>query len=216
MNTRPETSDDQFLDLMSRRGAMSVVELADASCVTATAVRQRLTRLMSQGLVERDVARQARGRPSHRYRLTDLARRRRGNNFADLATVLWDQLRSIENPEIRRGLLRRLADSMSRMYAGRVIGSNAEEKMKAVCDLFAERGVPIEVQPSPVGPKLTVLDCPYNELAEKDRAICAVEKMLFATLIESPLRLSQCRLDGHTCCQFETSGTFDKDMSLVS
>ena len=48
-------------------------------------------------------------------------------------------------------------------------------------------------------------ECPYPELAEKDRGICAVEKMLFAKLLEEPVRLSQCRLDGHSCCQFETN-----------
>ena len=51
-------------------------------------------------------------------------------------------------------------------------------------------------------PLLTVAECPYPELAEKDRGICAVEKMLFAKLLDEPVRLSQCRLDGHSCCQF--------------
>ena len=37
------------------------------------------------------------------------------------------------------------------------------------------------------------------------RGICAVEKMLFSNLLGGDIRLSQCRLDGHTCCTFEGS-----------
>jgi hypothetical protein len=32
-----------------------------------------------------------------------------------------------------------------------------------------------------------------------------MEKMLFSQLLDEPVRLSQCRLEGHTCCQFETN-----------
>ena len=56
METAIATSDGQVLDLMRRNGAMSVTRSGRATRVTATAVRQRLTRLMGQGLVERELA----------------------------------------------------------------------------------------------------------------------------------------------------------------
>ena len=93
---------------------MSVTEVAGATRVTATAVRQRLTRLMGLGLVERELAiadggRAGRGRPCHRYSLTEKARRQAGNNFPDLAIVLWHEIRGVKDQEIRRGLLERIA-----------------------------------------------------------------------------------------------------------
>jgi predicted ArsR family transcriptional regulator len=209
MSTRCETSDAQLLELLRNRGALGVADLARANAVTATAVRQRLARLMRQGLVDREVARHGRGRPSHRYALTEKARRLNGGNFADLALVLWDEIRAVKDTEVRRGLLQRLADAMTRRYAGRIEGSTLDDRTKQLASLFAERGVPIEVSTSPAGPKLAVLDCPYTELAEKDRSICAVEKMMFASLLDSPLRLAQCRFDGHDCCEFETHGPVD-------
>lgn len=205
MSTVTETSDSQLLELLRRRGPMSVTELADATDVTATAVRQRLSRLMGQGLVEREANRAGRGRPSHRYSLSVKGRRQAGTNYADLAILLWEQIRAVEDPEIRRGLLQRIATAMAEQYARHVQGPTPAARMEALKKLFAERRVPLEVDGEGEFPVLTVLDCPYPELAEKDRGICAVEKMLFAKLLETPLRLSQCRLEGHACCQFETN-----------
>jgi DeoR family suf operon transcriptional repressor len=205
MSTLSETSDAQLLDLLRQRGAMNIAELADAMSVTATAIRQRLSRLMAQGLIDREAARAARGRPSHRYSLTEKARRQAGNNYGDLAIMLWDEIRSVKDPDIRRGLFQRLASAMARFYANRIQGGTSAARMESLKELFADRRVPMEVASDGQLPVLTVLDCPYPELAEKDRGICAVEKMMFAELLAAPLRLSQCRLEGHSCCQFETS-----------
>jgi DeoR family transcriptional regulator, suf operon transcriptional repressor len=205
MSTVTETSDAMLLDLLRRQGPLSVSEVATATDVTATAVRQRLTRLMSQGMIERDVDRSGRGRPSHRYSVSEKARRQVGTNYGDLAILLWEQIRSVKDIEIRRGLLQRIAEAMAGLYRGRVHGATTAARMETLKDLFAERRVPLEVNVEGALPVLTVLDCPYPELAEKDRGICAVEKMMFAELLDAPVRLSQCRLEGHTCCQFETN-----------
>jgi predicted ArsR family transcriptional regulator len=205
MSTLSETSDSRLLDLLRQNGAMSIAQLAAETAVTATAVRQRLSRLMSQGLIERETARAGRGRPSHRYSLSDKARRQVGNNYSDLAIMLWDEIRSVKDPEVRRGLFQRLASAMAQFYSSRIKGGTLSARMESLKELFADRRVPMEVVSNGELPVLTVVDCPYPELAEKDRGICAVEKMMFAELLSSPLRLSQCRLEGHSCCQFETS-----------
>ena len=228
VETTTATSDGQLLDLIRRNGEMSVSQVAQATAVTATAVRQRLTRLMGQGLVERAASPAGRGRPRHRYSLTEKARRQVGNNFSDLAIVLWDEIRAVKDQEVRRGLLERIADAMAAMYRDRVQGPTLTARVDSLKRLFGERRVPLDVADpggpvgaagelcaeSPAGgdggqqsllPLLTVTECPYPELAEKDRGICAVEKMLFAKLLEQPVRLAQCRLDGHSCCQFQTN-----------
>jgi predicted ArsR family transcriptional regulator len=209
MSTISETSDAQVLELLRRSGPMTVSELVCATSVTSTAVRQRLARLTGQGLIEREATRPVRGRPSHRYGLTEKARRQAGTNFADLAIVLWNEIRAVKDESVRRGLLSRLAQGLSAMYAGRVQGTDVAERMQSLGTLFAERGIPIETRPAsgdvPAAgglPVLAVMDCPYPTLAEQDRGICAVEKMLFEQLLSHDVRLAQCRLDGHACCEF--------------
>jgi predicted ArsR family transcriptional regulator len=160
---------------------------------------------MGQGLVDRDLHRNGRGRPKHRYQITEKARRQAGSNFADLAMVLWQEMRAVKDPDVRRGLLARVAGAMAAEYQPQITGQTTAERMQSVSNLLTERRVPFSVDTSGTLPVLTALDCPYPKLAEADRSICAVERMLFAQLLDEDLRLSQCRLDGHSCCQFETS-----------
>lgn len=204
MNTI-ETSDNQVLDLLRRRGPMSVVELVRATQVTATAVRQRLTRLTANGLVDREVARRERGRPGHHYRITDKGRRQSGDNFADLAGVLWDEIRAVPDSEVRRGLLERLAKGLARLYQHEMGGGSLSERMQSLKRVFGLRGVELEVGIGNGLPVLTVLDCPYPDLAERDRSVCAMERMLFAELLGEQVKLSGCRLDGQACCEFQAT-----------
>lgn len=200
-----ETSDFALINLLRQSGPQTVSGMTAAMGVTPTAVRQRLTRLMGQGMIERRTIKAERGRPSHRYSLTEKARRQAGSNFADLALVLWREMRSIKDSEVRRSLLKRISDALAASYRDRITGANLGERMEALEKLFEDRGVPLRIDRSVELPVLTVADCPYPALAEEDRGICAMEKMLFSELLDAPVRLSQCRLDGHTCCQFQAS-----------
>ena len=80
------------MDLLRITGPLGVSELADAMEVTPTAVRQRLTRLLAGEVIRREPVRNGRGRPKHRYWLTDKGIRRTGSNFDDLAIALWGEV----------------------------------------------------------------------------------------------------------------------------
>lgn len=194
-----------ILDLLRKLGPLSVSQLAIQLNVTATAVRQRLTRLTAQGYIHRSATKAARGRPSHHYDLTEQGRRKSGANFADLAIALWEEIRSIADPEVRRGLLQRLSKRLAEQYSGRIQGGDLPQRMEELAAIFTERKIPFEVDRSRELPVLRALACPYPELAEKDRTICSVEKMMFSELAGQNLRLSNCRLDGGTCCTFQPS-----------
>lgn len=209
-------SDNAILDLLRRNDSLGIVQLAESMQVTATAVRQRLTRLMAQGYIDRAATRVGRGRPSHRYVLTEKGRRKTGANFADLAMVLWDEMRAIQDPEVRAGLLRRVARRLADRYADRVTGDTLEEKMRALAEVFNENRIPFEVESTTAGampgsdgaktatlPVLKALACPYPVLAEQDRSVCAMERMMFSEALGESVKLSQCRLDGDGCCSFE-------------
>ncbi|HEX4143713.1 MAG TPA: ArsR family transcriptional regulator [Pirellulales bacterium] len=254
-----QTSDSDIVGLLRETGSMCVSELAQATDVTPTAVRQRLSRLMSQGIVGRHTLPGGRGRPSHRYVLTEKGQRQSGSNFVDLAMVLWQEIRSISEPAVRRGLIVRLAKRMAGFYADRVQGETARARMQGVAEVFGDRNVPLAVDtvtlpagheaavaktnepatgrmanapagenplkvidlaktklpadetceaeergPASESAVLTVWACPYPELAEVDRGICAMERLMFAELLAQDVRLTACRLDGDPCCRFQT------------
>ncbi len=203
--TISETSDRAIIDLLRQHDSLSIGELAEATSVTATAVRQRLNRMMAQGLIERHAERLGRGRPSYRYLLTDKGLRQSGANYSDLAIMLWNEIRAVQDPQVRRGLLQRLSKRMAGTYSQFVRGGSTAQRMESISRLMDERDVPFDVDDSGELPVLTARSCPYPELAAQDRGICSMEQMLFSEVVGTRLRLSACRLDGDSCCTFEAT-----------
>jgi DeoR family suf operon transcriptional repressor len=195
---------------------LGVGQIAARLGVTATAVRQRLDRLMTCGLVSRSLRPQAgghRGRPSHVYSLTDKGRRTGGDNFRDLALVLWREIRDVEEPSVRRGLIRRIGTALAGLYRDDVSGNTPGERLEHVASLLRGRDISCRFDASDPAhgglPVLTSFGCPFPELAEEDRGICAAERIMLQDLVGGPVQLAACRLDGGACCRFTAADRFD-------
>ncbi len=198
-------SDVTILDLLRKQGLLTVVQLSDVLSVTGTAVRQRLSRLLAEGYIDRTAVRPERGRPYYQYGLTNKGRRRSGQNFADLAIALWDEIRSIEDAEVRKGLMQRISRRLADMYTDQIQGDDVVERLIALSELFADRRLPIRIDDSGELPVLNVEACPYPEIADHDRSVCSMERMLFSEILGESVRLAECRLDGACNCTFEVT-----------
>jgi predicted ArsR family transcriptional regulator len=205
-----ENSDRLLLDLIRRHGPLTVTEIAGRLGVTQTAVRNRLTRLTGSGMVERRVEHGGRGRPRHSYQASVEAHKRLGQNYADLAVVLWDEMmRAVEDRALRRMLFGRITDRLAELYRSQLTGDEWEGRLVQLGSILHDRGVETEVTrgDGTTPPILKQHSCPYYELAEVDRAVCAMERKMFEKVLGQGLRLSQCRLDGHRSCDFEAKPT---------
>lgn len=202
-----DTSDRPLVDLLRRRGPSTVEELAREIGVTATAVRARLTRLLGSGMIVRIRESGGRGRPRHRYQVSEEAQKRLGQNYADLAVVLWDEMmNSVEDRELRRELFRRIVDRLAELYRAQIGDTGWKDRMVHLGSILHDRGIEAEVtllNGDHSQPILRQHSCPYHALAEVDRAICSLERKMFEKVLGLSLRLSQCRLDGHRSCDFE-------------
>jgi len=203
MSIRIPNSDSELLDLLRIAGPLGVSELADAMEVTPTAVRQRLTRLMGQNSIQREAIRYGRGRPKHRYWLTEKGISLTGSNFTDLALALWNEIRQAGDAELRREAVRRIAQTLAAAYAGQIHGDTPEERMRSLADLLSQRRIPVSVENSTEGAVLTAHACPYPNLAEQDQSVCSMERMMYSELVGQNLTLTQCRLDGDSDCRFQ-------------
>jgi DeoR family suf operon transcriptional repressor len=211
MSATPETrsSDDAVIDLLRLRESLEIGDLAAALGVTATAIRQRLDRLMKAGLVQRSAVSKPRGRPSHAYSLTEAGHRLGGDNFRDLALVLWREIRGIRDRQVRSGLIGRIGAALAAGYRDRVGGDSPAERIEQFATLLQEREICCSVDRVEQTGELTVLTshtCPFPELAEEDRGICAAERMMLEELSGTDVRLADCRLDGGSVCRFVVGG----------
>jgi predicted ArsR family transcriptional regulator len=199
-----ESSDRALLDFIRRRGPLTVADMVAELRVTPTAVRNRLLRLVGTGLVERKTERATRGRPKHTYQASHEAHKSLGQNYADLALALWDEMMgSVEDRKLRRLLFTRVTERLAEHYRAQMTSDELQGRLVQLSAILHTRGIEAEVSLGGEGPVLRQHSCPYYELAEDDPTICALERKMLEKVIGRGLRLSHCRLDGHRSCDFE-------------
>ena len=206
MRSAIDPHDREFLDQLHRSGPATIQEICTVLGVTATAVRQRLARLQGLDLVTRETVRAGRGRPHHTYRLTEAGLRELGDNYADLAMILWRELQSVEEPAVRARLLDGIQRSLVQQYGRDVQGASLYERVAQLRVALIDRGFDVEVDSSGELPILRENNCPYLELASSDSSICELEHAVFQRVLGAELKLAQCCLDGHSCCEFQPAG----------
>ena len=215
-NIRPP--DVVLINHLRRQRQQTVEQLTELMGVTATAVRQRLDRLMTAGLVDRTPQQPSRGRPSHQYRLTEAGQQSGGNNLGDLAVALWSELQQTADPETRRaviaGTARRLANKYNQQMEMALAGPDsidaepptASARARELVSLFAGLDIPVEYDENDSGlPLINIDSCPYPQLASESRDICELETEMMTEVIGTEMRLCQCRHDGDDCCTFRAA-----------
>lgn len=205
MNQQLDMQQREFLQQLQRCGRATIALLCEAMQVTATAVRQRLNNLEALGFVERETVRGGRGRPSFEYLLTPQGRRALGDNYADLANILWTELRNIDNQTVRKQVLAGVRQALIKRYGPRVMAESVPERVSQLKDALEEGGFHVEVDANGQLPILRENQCPYLDLAEADPLICELEQEVFSQVLGTDVQLTQCCLDGHHCCEFEAA-----------
>lgn len=197
--------DQSVLDLLRTNQGMTVQELTTSLDVTATAVRQRLDRLVDANLIERVKKSAGRGRPSYCYELTATGLRYASASYSELATALWQEVMELPSAMQRSRILRRVARRMASGLKDDIPQEGGiSERFQAVAGALERRKIPAIVSHSGNLPVLEVLACPYPELTGDDssRHLCELEQEMLSEAMGQRMKLDCCQLDGHHQCQF--------------
>src|SRR4029078_10478943 len=122
----------------------------------------------------RDLVRSGRGRPHYVYRVTDKGLRQLGDNYGDLALILWREIRNIPDHQVGRTITSRVRDALVTRL-GRFEGV-LQDRMQRLGDSLLSRGYEGEVGSDDALRSLRENNCPYQDLAEEDRDICGLER----------------------------------------
>jgi len=198
-----ETADERFLQLLQQQGATTISSLCDLAGVTPTAIRQRLRRLEAAGYIDREVRRIGRGRPQHVFRLTSKGVRQLGDNYTELALLLWDELHAIEDHTVRDAVLDRVRTRLTVRYSEGVIAGGLRQKFDQLGRILTERGFRVEIQQQGLLPVLRETACPYKDLADHDHSVCEMEQSVYESVLGVPLTLTRCCREGDVCCEFQ-------------
>src|SRR5580698_11656158 len=148
MKAAVEPGDRQFLERLHTLGGGTVQEICTALEVTATAVRQRLVRLQALNMVARELVRAGRGRPHHVYRVTQAGFCELGDNYADLAQILWREMNKIEEPAVRARVLSRIEDALVEQFGKVSSQAPLSDRMRQMTSALRERGFQVEMDKS--------------------------------------------------------------------
>ncbi|MEM9364409.1 MAG: ArsR family transcriptional regulator [Planctomycetota bacterium] len=193
--------------------------------VTATAVRQRVERLLERGLIERQKHSAGRGRPTFRYLLTSQGYRHVGADATDLAEAMWVEIVSLPESEVRDRLIGRVAQRLGRQFAGHLAGRaetdpehhDVAKRMRQLTSVLQQHEIPAAMDNESGLPVLDIGSCPYPSLTDTsdDRSMCRLEEQMLSEALGQPVHLSSCRLDGDHCCQFTTQDAGSDEVSVL-
>ncbi|MEO1530134.1 MAG: ArsR family transcriptional regulator, partial [Planctomycetota bacterium] len=210
-SSEPLRSIDRDLLKVMRGGELfGVGDLTEALAVTATAIRQRLERLLESGLIEREKVVAGRGRPTYRYRITDQGKRHTGADATALAEAMWVEVMSLEDAALREQMLTSIASRLGKEYAAQMDpDAPLADRMRLLSELLATKRVATDVKADGELPVLDINSCPYPTLADAstDYWMCRLEERVLSEALGKPVQLSRCCLDGDSCCQFTPSET---------
>lgn len=203
MRVSIDENDRSFLLGLNRLKSATIHEICEQEGVTATAVRQRLVRLQGLELIERTQVKEGRGRPHYTYSVTTLGMRLLGDNYAELANILWEELKGIDDEELRCRLAARIQTALVQQYGRNVDAPSLQGRMEQLKQALGERGFVVELDHTGPLPILREHNCPYHDIASTDASICELEQRVFERVLGTKMKLSECCLDGHHCCEFE-------------
>jgi DeoR family suf operon transcriptional repressor len=192
----------RVLKAIQLRGKASIKDVATDLGVTSSAIRLHLTQLQASGAIRVDKVREGVGRPYNVYSATPEAHNLFYRDYGDLARLLLEEVSETQGPDALQGVLRRVGDRLADVYRDQVLGQVLADRVRSWAELLDQRGVPVELEQTEEGYMLREFGCPYQNVAAENRAVCEMEQLVMARLLESGVKLTQCVLDGHRGCQF--------------
>lgn len=220
INDEIRSVDRQLLMAMRGGDSFAIGELTETLGVTATAVRQRIERLLETGLIEREKIVAGRGRPTFKYCLTVAGHRTAGANPVELADAMWREILAIEDRDVRGQLLSAVAARLGRQFAEQIEAEGGDaslaNRIERLSRIMLSRHMATEVSHDGGLPVLDIGACPYPSLtdASADRTMCKLEEQMISEALGTPVHLSSCRLDGDSCCQFSAGASHSNIASL--
>lgn len=192
----------RILEHLQRSGGATIKEMEALLGVTTTAVRQQINALLAEGYIRRQTVHSGVGRPHHVYAMTDKARSLFGCHCDDLALTLLEEVFDSEGSERAQRLLDRVGDKLAARYGGSMRGLGVQERVGEMAQSLEARGVLTDVMQADGTIVLTAYNCPYHELAQQHREICAMDEKMMRTVLGAEVELSTCIMEGHARCNF--------------
>src|SRR3990170_319255 len=141
-----QSTRQHILEYLQRQGRATVKELGSLLGLTSTGIRQHLTVLERDGLVDAREERGRVGRPTLVYSLTEKADALFPKTYDALATILIEEVRATNGNEKLHELLQRVASRMASPYVERTRGKPLPQRVQETARILEEQGCLVDVR----------------------------------------------------------------------
>jgi predicted ArsR family transcriptional regulator len=192
----------QILDYLRSHGKGSVKELGDLLGLTSTGIRQHLTILERDNLIEGHEERGRVGRPALVYSLTPLGDAVYPKKYATLASLLLDEVRTVSGDQGVQELLQRVARRRAEPYMGRMEGLDLTARVAELARIIEAEGCLVSASRKGGSHVISRLTCPYPDVARAHKDLCHLDAQFMGYLLEAPVSLDSCIARGDAACTY--------------
>jgi predicted ArsR family transcriptional regulator len=212
-----QSTRQQILEYLQRHGRGTVKELGSLLGLTSTGIRQHLTVLERDGLVEAREERGRVGRPTLVYSLTGKADALFPKTYDLLATVLLEEMRATDGNEKLHQTLQRVARRLANPSRHRVDGKPLAERVKQTAAVLEEQGCMTDWKEGEEGEfYIDEYTCPFPKIAERDRAVCALHVEFVRSLTGADTRLTRSLMRGERACTYRIRPAAVREEDIVA
>jgi predicted ArsR family transcriptional regulator len=200
-----------ILDYLRRHGQATVRELGEHLGLTSTGIRQHLTVLERDGLVDAREERGHVGRPALVYRLSASGDALYPKIYDALANALIEESRALLGTEALQHLMKNVAARFAEPYMARLEGKPTAERVKEASKIIEERGCLSDCDAEHDDFLIRQHTCPFPHVAKRNSAVCAMEVEFVRLLVGTDARLVSSLLRGDDSCTYRVRPAASRD-----
>jgi predicted ArsR family transcriptional regulator len=210
MPARKVSARTRILDLLKRRGGLSVQDIAQELGITTVATRKHLAVLQEDGLVTLGSRTGSRGRPATVYALSATGEATFPRAYHQLVVDLLQDLSRLEGENHLDELFDLRNERLAKTYQIRLAGKPFSEAVRELARARDDDGYMASVEASADGGfVLSEHNCPIFDVAQRFPQACTCEHQLFERVLGAPVKRVSTQAEGAAACRYhiETKGT---------
>lgn len=191
----------QILRILKKE-ACTVDVLSSKIGISPTAVRQHLTILERESLIEGETIKEGIGRPKVSYSTTDKAEVFFPKYYDWLAEHLIADIIQREGEEKAADILVRIGKIFSQPYLEQVENKPLKERVKVAADILNEWGGYACVEDNGDSYVLKSYNCSFYDVAQKYPVVCCVHDKFLEQLLNQMPERTESMAEGDNCCVY--------------
>jgi predicted ArsR family transcriptional regulator len=204
---------NQILHMLKIKGSMTVGEMAEELEITEMAVRRHLNTLERDNLIKSRLLRQAMGRPTNVYSLSEEADNMFPKNYQDLTLEFLSDIEQLQGAAMVEALFKLRQQRQENLYRDIVPSdSDFEKKLEALAKMQNDKGYMVELKKDEKTGKYFFIEsnCPISTVAKEYNYACNCEKTLFENVLNAQVEQEQCMATGGDNCVYVISEKDEK------